>query len=144
MTHQFKDPLRNMAPARIKAICADYITPNLSVSEIAIRHRIGKDRIAAIIRAKGIKERARGYHSIRIRKKAKRSIAEVFLGAKRVETHTQDDELERAKLILRQRRYVVYDATVTDGAKAKGYIRCDHKLMTRDEVIALALGRKAA
>lgn len=145
MSHQFKDPLRNMPPARIKAICADYMNPNLSVSDIAMRHRIGKDRIAAIIRAKNIKERARGYHSIRIRKKTKRlSIAQVFLGAATKPVETQDDELERAKMVLRQRRYVVFDATVTHGSAGKGFIKCDHRLMTRDELIAFAFGRKAA
>ena len=143
---RFPDPCRNLAEEKIAAICRDYMTPSLSVSVIAMRNGVSKDRITGIIRARGLTERQRGYHSIDQRKKKRRSLAEVFLGASyhKPAPKGADDVLEKAKTALRRRGCVVFNAEVTDGAKFKGFIKCDGRRYTRDELVALAFGREAA
>lgn len=145
MTHQFKDPLKGLGDERLAIIVKDYLNPDLSISDIALRHSIGKDRVAAIAKAKGLRLRDRNSHIAmnRAKRKRKRTIAQVFMG---IETPkpVEDPLLEAAKTALRQRGCIVYDATVTDGARAKGLIKVDGMRLTRAQVVAMATQRRAA
>ena len=138
-----KDPTTGLSKPRVDGICKAYMAGK-PTREICATFEIGRDRLGRILDHCKIVRRTRGFHIMQARNNGKRSLAEVFFGAKKLAPVSDDTELESAKLRLRQRGMIVYDATVTDGAKAKGWIKVDHIRMTRDEVIALANRRYAA
>ena len=136
------DPLRGLSEERIAAITRDY-KAGQSIRYICSKFSMGQNRLTAILTKLKLK-RPRSKTPIFWTGKAKRSIADVFLGAKKLTNTSTDAELDAAKNALRQRGYIVYDATVTDGPRSKGLVKVDHVRMTRDAVIALASRRMAA
>lgn len=144
MVHIYKDPCKGVGDERLAAIVKDYKNLDLSLSDIAMRYRIGKDRITQIAKAKGLRMRNRDTFMATLRsKRKKRTIAQVFMGVQ-TPKESADPQLEAAKTVLRQRGCIVYDATVTDGSAAKDFVKCDGKRFTREQIIRLASMRRAA
>lgn len=124
------DPLRGLSAQQIESICRDYENRQLTTRQVALNNKIGKDRLLGVIQAKGLEPRGERWH-LNFRRSRGRVAASC-------ETRDVDDALEAAKRALRRRGVVVYDATVTDGAKGRGLIRVDNKRMTRAEVLLVA------
>ena len=123
------DPFQGLTQQQVEAIINDYRSPALSVRDVVRRSNVGKERIMRIVRACNVPERGRHAATFYNRKRMyKPEAASPF----------SDIVLERAKLALRKRGWVVYAAEVTDGARGKGYFRCDGKLWTRQQVIEAA------
>ena len=139
MTH---DPLHGLTDERIAGIVRDY-KAGQSIRYVCQTYRIGQNRLTAIL-AKLKVRRPRSKTPHFFTGKSKRSIADVFLGAKKIATTSEDPTLDAAKNALRQRGYIVYDATVTDGPRSKGLVKVNHVRMTREAVIAMASRRMAA
>lgn len=137
-----RDPTKGLDAERLEGITRDY-KAGQSIRYICTHHRIGQQRFMAILAHLKLK-RDRSKTPFFKTGKHKRTIADVFLGARRVEKPSEDPALDAAKTALRSRGYIVYDAVVTDGPKAKGLVKVDHVRMTRGEVIALASRRMAA
>lgn len=123
------DPLEGLTREQVEAIISDYQSPSLSFRDVVRRSNIGKDRLMKIVRACNVRERGRHVATFYNRKRMyKPEAASPF----------SDIVLERAKLTLRRRGRVVYAAEVTDGARGKGFFRCDGKLWTREQVMKAA------
>ena len=126
--HVIADPFRRIPEARVAAIIRDYRNDTLTVDEVTRRHRIGTGRLNAILDARKVPRRGRRPYG---KSKAPK-------GAKAPQpADGRDDALEHAKRFLRSRGMVVYDASVSEGARGKGLVRVDNRRLTRDEVIAL-------
>lgn len=124
--HRIADPFRRIPEARVVAIIRDYRNETLTVDEVTRRHRIGTDRLNAILDARKVPRRGRRpYKAPKVAKAAQPADG-------------RDDALEHAKRFLRSRGMVVYDASISEGARGKGLVRVDNRRLTRDEVIALA------
>lgn len=124
------DPLRGLSEKQIESICRDYQNRQLTTREVAANNKIGKDRLLGIVQAKGLEPRGERWHLNYRRNRGRVSAL--------CSQQNMDDALENAKMILRRRGAIVYDATVTDGAKGKGLIRVDNKRMTRADVLLAA------
>jgi hypothetical protein len=123
------DPLAGLTKEQVEAIIKDYKTPTLTFRDVVRRNNIGKDRVMRIVRACNVPERGRHVPSFTNRKRMyKPDAASPF----------SDIALERAKLTLRKRGWIVFAAEVTDGSRGKGYFRCDGKLWTREQVMEAA------
>lgn len=123
------NPFQGLTQEQVEAVINDYRSPALSFRDVVSRNNIGKDRVMRIVRACNVPERGRHVATFYNRKRMyKPEAASPF----------SDITLERAKLTLRKRGWVVYAAEVTDGARGKGYFRCDGKLWTRQQVIEAA------
>lgn len=51
--------------------------------------------------------------------------------------------IEAAKTVLRRAGKTVFEATVTDGDKGKGFIKVNGQLVKRHDIIAMAAGRRS-
>ena len=122
-------PISGLTQEQVERIVADYRDMSLGVKEVAIRNKIGTKRLLKIIRHLHIKERGEEVRMMRVRRSMPRHAMSPVV---------QDVVLENAKTTLRKRGWVVYAAEVTDGARHKGYFRCDGKLWTRDQVLEAA------
>lgn len=124
------DPLRGLSEKQIESICRDYANRQLTTREVAANNKIGKDRLLGVIQAKGIEPRGERWHLNYRRSRGR--VSELCA------PQNVDDALESAKTALRRRGVIVYDATVTDGAKGAGLIRVDGRRMTRADVLFAA------
>ena len=124
-----------LSQEQIDRILDDYKNPGLSTRDITLRNGIGKKKMMQLVRKHGVPERGRHKQAYFFRGRAKKTT----IGAMNAAVSAFSDvAIERAKLTLRQRGHIVFDAEVTDGYKAKGYFRCDGKLWTREQVMEAA------
>ena len=128
--------LAGFSEERQKQIVRDYKNLTLTTDEVMRRHKIGSERLMLILDK--FKVPRRGPRAFG---RFKRTAAQVFLGMQKAKATAKSDTLEQAKLALRRRGCIVYDADVTEGPKARGLIRVDNKRLTHAEVIQAAAVR---
>lgn len=114
---------------KIAAILRDYRDPLVTVRDIVMRHSVGRKTLMGILRR----------HHVPLRGKEARMKSWPLRAAAKLATgYSVDAELENAKRKLRTRGRIVYGAEVTNGPQAKGLIKCDGRLMTREQLIEMA------
>lgn len=116
---------------KIAAILRDYSDPQVTVRDIIMRHSVGRETLMGVLRR----------HHVPLR--GSKTRMKSWLRPPRIATkpgagYSVDAELENAKRKLRSKGRVVYGAEVTNGPKAKGLIKCDGRLMTREQLIEMA------
>lgn len=121
---------------RQRQIVRDYKNLTLTADEVMRKHKIGSARLVLILDKFRVPRRGP-----RAFGQAKRTAAQVFLGMQRTKSAIKSEALEQAKLALRKRGCIVYDADVTEGPKARGLIRVDNRRLTPAEVIQAAAVR---
>lgn len=135
-----KDPRAACTPEQIKEMCRLYVSSFRPVRVIARQFQISQDRLFAILKIENVRLRGRAFAITGARRRLgkQRTIASVFCGMAKDELVRGPSDLENAKTRLRQRGCVVFDATVTDGSKGRGFVKCDGRNFTPAEIIQRA------
>ncbi len=122
----------------LEKIKAHYLDNKLSNREIAQRFGMSSNNVAMLARRHGWPMRGSWWRAGQERGRKKKSIAYVFGGMAQQIISRGNPEIEAAKTKLRRLGCVVYDAAITDGNAGMGYIKCDGRRLTPQELIARA------
>jgi hypothetical protein len=130
------DPRKGLTRAEIEAMCELYRTSHMSVREVARHCNVSQERMFIIINLEKCPLRGKNWALKRSRPRL--GLKGVFGGMAPVRLAKPASEaLEKAKTILRKQGRVVFDATV-DGSGPKGFVKCDGRLFTAEQIIQRA------